>query len=235
MLLSRAKSAEASSTLTNFPVANAFDENIQTWWCAETGNAGEWLKVDLGKVCRIEAMQINFADEGAQARGKLINDAYQYHVEASSDGAIWSRVLERSDNHRDAPQDYAQLDQPVKARYIRLINVHCPAGAKFSVSDFRIFGNGLAQAPDAVKKISVQRNPSDGRKAIVSWTPSGRAEFYIVRYGLAPDRMFENYQIYDATSSQINALNTGVTYYFTVDAVNDSGVTRSKISIRVSP
>lgn len=228
MLLSRAKKAEASSALANFPVTNAFDENIQTWWCAETANAGEWLKVDLGKTCRIESMQINFADEGSQFHGKLHNDAYQYYIEASRDGSRWEKILDRSDNHRDAPHDYEQLDKSVKARYVRLVNVHCAAGAKFSISDFRIFGDGLQRAPGAVKEIKVERNAADGRKAKIFWPPSARAEFYIIRFGIAPDRLFQNYQIYDATEAQINSLNSGVKYYFTVDAVNDSGVTQTK-------
>jgi hypothetical protein len=235
MLLSRTKSSEASSARTNFPAANAFDENIQTWWCAETGKPGEWLKVDLGKVCRIEAMQINFADEGAQARGKLRGDAYQYYVEASRNGSKWERILDRSDNQRDACHDYEPLAKAVKARYVRLVSVHCPAGADFSVSGFRIFGNGLSRAPSAVGQMTVQRNERDGRKARVSWTPSARAEFYIVRFGLAPDRLFENYQIYGATEAQINSLNTGTSYYFTVDAVNDSGVTQTKSTALLKP
>ncbi len=228
MLLSYAKKAWASSARTNFPVANAFDENIQDWWCAKTGNAGEWLKVDLGKVCRIEALQINFADEGAQFYGKLRDDAYQYYVEASRDGVNWETILDRSNNHRDAPHDYAQLEQPAQARYVRLVNVHCPANADLSVSGFRIFGNDPGKSPGVVKDITLERDPDDGRKAVVSWSASARAEFYIVRYGTAPDRLFGNYQIYNATHAQINSLNAGAAYYFTVDAVNGSGVTRTK-------
>jgi xylan 1,4-beta-xylosidase len=228
MLLSYAKNAEASSTLYGFPVTNAFDENIRTWWCAKSGDAGEWLKVDLGKVCRINAIQINFADEGSTTLGKLHDDAYQYFVETSSDGTHWEKILDRSDNRRDAPHDYAQLDHPIKARYARLVNVHCAAGAKFSISGFRLFGNGLGLAPAAVKAITVLRNPADPRKVAVSWSPVDGAQFYIVRYGLAPDRLFGNYQIYGSTRAQINALNAGVNYYFTVDAVNDSGVTQTK-------
>jgi xylan 1,4-beta-xylosidase len=235
MLLSYAKKAWASSARTNFPIANAFDEDIQNWWCAQTGNAGEWLEVDLGKICRIEALQINFADEAAQFHGKLYGDAYQYYVEASRDGVTWKKILDRSDNHRDAPHDYAQLERPIKARYVRLVNIHCPAGADLSVSGFRIFGNGLGKSSGAVKNIAVQRNPNDGRKALVSWSPGARAEFYIVRYGIAPDRLFGNYQIYNATSAQINSLNDGVTYYFTVDAVNDSGVTQTKSVTKLNP
>jgi len=186
--------------------------------------------VDLGKTCRINALQINFADQGAHYHGKLRDDAYQYYVEASRDGIHWEKILDRSNNHRDAPQDYAQLANPVKERYLRLVNIHCPAQACFSISDFRVFGNGPGRSPAPVKEVTAQRNPDDGRKAVVSWTPAKRAEFYIVRYGLAPDRLFNNYQVYNATNVEINALNSDVRYYFTVDAVNDSGVTRTRTS-----
>jgi len=233
MLLSYDKPAEASSTRPGFPVTNAFDENIQAWWSAATGNAGEWLKVDLGKICRLEAMQINFADEGAQVHGKLGDDAYQYYVEGSRDGTGWERILDRSDNRRDAPHDYTQLAQPVKARYVRLVNVHCPAGALFSVSGFRLFGDGLGRAPMAVNNFVVLRHPGDPRKATVGWLASPRADFYVVRYGLALDRLFDNYQVLHATSVDINSLNRGVPYYFTVDAINDSGITRTKVSYRL--
>jgi hypothetical protein len=228
MLLSYDKKAEASSELSGFPVTNAFDENVQNWWSAATGNAGEWLKVDLGKVCRINALQINFADEGAQFHGKLLNDAYQYYVEASRDGSSWERIIDRSNNHQDAPQDYIQLDDAVKERYLRLVNVHCPAHACFSVSGFRIFGNGLGHNSASVKNVAAQRNPNDGREAAISWAPSARTDFYIVRFGVAPDRLFDNYQVYGSTNVDIHSLNDGVPYYFTVDAVNDSGVTRGK-------
>jgi hypothetical protein len=235
MLLSYAKKAEASSARPGFPVVNAFDEDIQTWWSAATGNAGEWLKVDLGKPCRIEALQVNFADEGAKVHGKLHGDAYQYYLEGSRDGNRWRKILDRSDNHRDAPHDYAQLERPVKYRYVRLVNVHCPAGACFSVSGFRIFGSGLGHVPAAVNNLMAARALGDGRKATVYWPASRGAEFYVVRYGLAPDRLFGNFQVYNATTAQINSLNSGVAYYFTVEAVNDSGIAPSKAFVRLEP
>jgi hypothetical protein len=227
MLLSHGKKAEASSTRSGFSVASAFDENIRTWWCAETGNAGEWLKVDLGQTCLVRALQINFADEGAQIFGKLYNDGYQYIIEVSTDGSRWKTVLDRRDNHRDAPHDYAQLDQPCEARYVRLTNFHCPAGVLFSVSGFRIFGTGAGSPPPPVEKINVTLNPADARKVSVSWTPCKGADFYVVRYGIAPDRLFNNYQVYEGAGTGINALNAGVDYWFTVDAVNENGCTKS--------
>ena len=72
------------------------------------------------------------------------------------------------------------------------------------------------------------RDSSDPRQVHVSWKPAERAEFYIIRYGLAPERLWNNYQVYGASHFDINSLNTGISYYLTVDAVNDSGDTKGK-------
>ena len=226
MLLSYARSATASSTLDRFPVKNAFDEDVRTWWSAATGNTGEWLRVDLGKPCRVEAIQINFADQGTTNLGRLRNDSYRYFVETSKDGQIWTTCLDRRDNLRDAPHDYAQLAEPVIARHVRLVNVHTPAGGYFSVSGFRIFGQAPGEPPPRVSGVTAKRDSSDARRLRVSWSPMKEADFYIIRYGIARDRLFNNYQVYGADHFDINSLNTGVACYLTVDAVNGSGVTK---------
>ncbi|MEI9960320.1 MAG: discoidin domain-containing protein [Limisphaerales bacterium] len=226
MLLSYDKPAQASSALENFPVKNAFDEDIRTWWSAASGKEGEWLQVDLGKLCRIEAVQINFADQGMTNLGRLENDSYRYYVQISNDGEIWKTCLDRRNNLRDSPHDYTQLNEPAMARYVRLVNVHTPSGGLFSVSGFRIFGSGLGKAPNRVKTVEAVRNISDPRQVQVSWQPVKNADFYIIRYGIAHDRLFNNYQAYKTNRLEINSLNIGVSYYFTVDAVNDSGITK---------
>jgi hypothetical protein len=226
MLLSYRKSATASSTLEQFPVKNAFDEDIRTWWSAASGKPGEWLQVDLGKPCRIEAMQINFADQGMTNRGRMAGDSYRYSIQVSDDATKWRTALDRSDNRRDSPHDYAQLDQPVKARYVRIVNVHSPGGGLFSLSGFRVFGNGLGPAPAPVNEVKAVRDVSDPRQVHISWQPAKRADFYLIRYGVARDRLFGNYQVYNTTHFDINSLNVGTGYYLTVDAVNDSGITK---------
>jgi xylan 1,4-beta-xylosidase len=233
MLLSYAKTASASSALDGFPVANAFDEDIRTWWSAKSGEAGEWLRVDLGKTCRLEALQINFADQGTTNLGKLRNDSYRYTVESSSDGEKWTLCVDRRSNLRDAPHEYVQLDRPIKTRYLRLTNVHMPAGGLFSVSGFRAFGSGLGKAPARVRQITATRDGADARRMMVSWSPAGGADFHIVRYGTSRDRLFNNYQVYGNDRIEINSLNAGVAYYVTVDAINDTGITTGKTVVNV--
>jgi hypothetical protein len=102
------------------------------------------------------------------------------------------------------------------------------------MSGLRVFGNALGSAPGAVTGIKAARDSADGRTMHVSWQASPGAEFYVVRYGVKPDRLFGNYQVYDAANVDISALNMGVPYFVTVDAVNASGVTPGPAAIPVT-
>ncbi len=199
---------------------------------AATGNPGEWLEADLGKTCRIDALQIDFADEGALSTDYLGEHAYKYFVEASDDAKQWKPLLDRREHGRDAPNDYVQFDQPARARYLRITNVAMPAGGRFSLSGLRAFGSGLGTAPAGVKEFQVERDAADPRHVHLAWSAVSGADFYIVRYGIAADRLFGNYQVYRATELDFRALNLGTDYFFTVDAVNDSGVTQGEKTLR---
>ncbi len=230
MLLSLKKSVTGSSTLDEeHRPEKALDEDMTTSWAAATGNPGEWLQVELGKPCRIDAVQLNFADTRATAHGRL-QDAYRYVLEISDDGKTWTTLLNRRDTGRDAPHEYVQLDQPVTARYAKLTNVYMPAGAVFSVSGLRFFGSGLGKAPEKVADVVAERQ--DNRRLMkVSWKKSAGAEFYVVRYGIKSDRLTLNYQVYDGESVTLPGLNIDQEYFVTVDAVNDTAVTKGTSTV----
>lgn len=228
MLLSRHKPATASSTLDRFPVQAAVDEDVQTWWSAKTGEPDEWFQVDLGAAKRIEAIQVNFADQDSSAIG-ISRDVYNYRIEVSSDGHAWRTVVDRSRQGRDAPHDYQVLSRPRTARFVRVRNIHSPDGAKFSLSDLRVFGLGGGRKPAAVGPVTAVRDAADGRKATINWTPAAGAEFYVARLGPRPDLLNQNYQVYDGeTSLAVASLNVGVDYCFAVDAVNENGITPAR-------
>jgi len=157
---------------------------------------------------------------------------YKYIIEASADGKKWTTIVNHSAQAKDAPHDYVQLNKPVMARYLRISNIQYPGKGLFSIYDFRVFGSALGKLPAAVEQVVVSRNKDDQRRANVSWAATADADFYIVRYGIAPNKLYSNYQVYDANSIDINSLNTGVDYYFAVDAVNATGITRGKIVVR---
>lgn len=226
MLLTCRKRAQGSSALNGHPVEYAFDENIRDWWSARTGDPGEWLQVDMGKPCRVDAIQVNFADEGAIAKHRLTNDGYGYTLALSMDGKTWRTVIDRTTDRRDASDDYVQLNAPVRARFARITNAHMAASAKFSISGLRLFGQGSGAPPDAVTGVHVQRDPTDGRPADISWKPVPRTDGYIVPYGIARNELFSNCRVYGTDSLHIHSLDDGTHYFFTVDAFNDSGLTK---------
>ncbi len=229
MLLSFGKKATASSSLENRPIENAFDEEIRTVWSAKTGDKGEWLQVDLGNVAHINAVQINFAEQDAAAKGRTQKTYQQYVLEISTDGKRWETLVDKSKNERDVPHDYIELAAAAKTRYIKLINFHKATG-KFSIRDLRVFGRSSVAKPATVKKITAKRNPNDGRKAVIEWQSSPNAVGYNVRFGISPEKLYGTYQVNKGTSLVMNGLNKGVKYFFAVDAFNESGVSgKSKI------
>lgn len=137
-------------------------------------------------------------------------------------------VIGHSREGRDAPHDYQVLGKPERARFVRLRNMHTPDGGKFSLYDLRVFGSGGGPRPAKAGPARGVRDTADGRRATISWAPAENAEFYVVRLGVRPDLLNQNYQVYDGqTSVDVASLNVGVRYCFAVDAVNENGVTQS--------
>jgi hypothetical protein len=230
MLLSSGMPATASSQADKHNAELAFDEDIRTQWSANTGNAGEWLRVDLGISSEIRAIQVNFGELDMKSFGRETDTHQQYVVEGSVDEKRWHTLIERSRNMRDAPHEYIELNSPAKARYVRIkASSATPAGGKFGVRDLRVFGRSPTASPPEVKQFAVSRNAADERTVTLSWTRVPRATGYVVRFGLSPDKLYGNFQVGDVSTLTMNSLNKGVRYFFTVDALGAGGVTKGTI------
>ena len=237
MLLSYHKKASASSSLSQYPVTNAFDENVKTWWSAQTGNKGECLSVELDdNVKAIHAIQLNLADHEALLNPDSSN-IYNYRILASFDGKIWDIVADKNNNTKDACHDYIELKKPIKAKYIKIENMNeVPGGGKFSIFDLRIFGTQKDKKPNRVNEYTVTRNAKDSRKASVAWRNDGSATGFIINYGTESDKLYTSVMVYDEDFVELTGLNKGITYYFSIDAFNETGITKgvkiSKFEVR---
>ncbi len=225
MLLSYKKRAQASTSLDGFPPGKAFDEDIRTYWSARSDKPGEWLSVNLGKRCRIDAVQVNFAEHESTAKGRTTELFHQYRLEWSLDGETWQSLADKSGNRMDAPHDYIQLADAVVAQYVRITNVHMPGGGPFSIRDLRIFGSGQGKPPSKAPRFEAHRDASDARNAVVRWEILPDAEGYVVRYGIAEGKLYQNLEIRGKKEIVLHDLNADSRYYFAVDAFNDSGRT----------
>jgi xylan 1,4-beta-xylosidase len=225
MLLSYKKNAEASSSLDSFPVINAFDENIRTWWSASSGDPGEWLGVELDDKSTVNAIQVNFADNESQLKPDSKDIFYCYRILASDDKKSWNVIVDKSNNTIDACHDYIELEEPVKAKYFKIENARVPDG-KFSVYDLRIFGIRDGKAPAIVNNFTIERGETDSRKSRIEWPKDNNATGYIVNYGTDINKLYTSVMVYETNSLMITGLNKDVTYYFSIDAFNESGITK---------
>ena len=143
-------------------------------------------------------------------------------------GEDWYPVVDYSTKKTDTPHDYIEFEEPFKARYIKLQNKEYTVSSNLSVRDLRIFGNGLGSKPRPVNGFTVKRNEEDPCIVSLAWNEVPHAQGYIVRYGIAEDKLYSNFQVMGETSLEIGSLNKGVTYYFTIDTYNENGITRTE-------
>jgi hypothetical protein len=222
MLLTFKKNAIASSSEEGYLPELAFDEDIRTYWSARSADSGEWLQVDMGHLCRVNALQVNYADHKATQYGKAMDIYHQYQVFHSSDGMNWSLLIDKSNNDMDVPHDYVELSNPVTTRYIKLVNIHMATG-NFAISGLRIFGNGLGLPPSPVKEFDVDPR-ADRRNAVIHWKKRDDTFSYNILYGIAPDKLYNSIMVYDADHYDFRGLDSNTTYYFTIEAFNENGV-----------
>jgi xylan 1,4-beta-xylosidase len=212
-----------SSTLGAYSANNAVDENIKTYWSASSANKGEWIQTDLGKVSTVHAVQINYADQDAEFLGKQTGSYHQYTMQFSLDGKKWSMLVDKSNNKTDVPHDYIELQNPIEARFIKLENIHMPTG-KFAISGLRVFGNANGAKPGAVKNSIVLRTEKDKRSAWIRWKPVDDAYAYNIYYGTAPDKLYNCIMVLDLNGYWFKAMDKERRYYFSIEAINESGV-----------
>lgn len=225
MLLNYNKPVQVSSTLGGYLPNNAVDELSKTYWSATSANKGEWIQTDLGTLSTVNAVQINYADQdvATDRLGKRTDQFHQYKLYHSADGKKWNLLVDKSNNKKDVPHDYAELEKPVQARYIRLENVHMPTG-KFAISGLRVFGNGNGAKPAPVQNFIVLRTEKDKRSAFIKWRPVDDAFAYNIYYGTHPDKLYSSIMVHSNNEYWMKSMDSQKTYYYSIEAINENGV-----------
>lgn len=246
-LLSYKKKAEASSSLDGHDVSLALDENIRTWWAAKESKA--WYMLDLDDIYRPHSIQINFAQEGIKElqvddslRSNLFtNKRYidsskelktRFIVEGSVDKQNWFMLYDGSNLEDDRPHPYIILDEKYELRYIKVTSLQLPYDEVFALSGLRVFGVGHGEIPSEVKNITLNRDPN-GLDCLVKFDKVDNAFGYNIRYGIAKDKLYSSYQIYDKNEILITTLNADQSYFVCIDSFNENGICEGKQFIKI--
>ena len=227
----------ASSTAEGSSPDFAVNEDIRSWWSAGTAAPGQWLCCDLGKEKDIRAIQVNLADEGPGPefpdsefgddrkvrRIELEPQVSEYTIEYSNDATEWT-VLECVS--AECSNGYYEYLGGIRARYIRVTGGKLPYGQVLRISGLRIFGNGSGAKPAQAKAAAIRNGDMD---CTVSWEKVPGADGYNVRYGIAPNKLYCSWMVYDADSVNISMLMKDQDYWFCVDSFNENGITEGEI------
>lgn len=233
MLLNYNKPVQVSSTLGGYHSNYAVDEDIKTYWSAKTGNAGEWFQTDLGEISTVNAIQINYADQDAEFRGKTLGKMHQYKIYGSNDGKNWKVIVDKSKNTTDVPHDYTELQTPVKTRFLKMENLKMPTG-KFALSGFRVFGKGSGKVPGKVENfVPLRADPKkygERRSIWMKWQQNPEADGYVIYFGKDPDKLYGSIMVYGKNEYFFTGADRTDAYYFQIEAFNNNGVSeRSEI------
>lgn len=222
MLLSYKKPVTTSSDVADHTGKNMTDENVKTFWLAKENNNMQWVTIDLLTGSKIFAFQVNYHDYKSDLYGKVPGLYHRYMMEYSVDGKNWQIAVDKRNNFRDVPNDYVELAEPIVARYLRYKNEKVPTPS-LAISAIRIFGVGTGKMPTAVKDLKVDRQ-TDRRDAQIKWSAIAGAQGYNIYWGIAPDKLYNSWLVYDDNSLLLKSLSTDQSYYFAVEAFNENGV-----------
>lgn len=197
------------------------DEEIRSYWVSDRNDSTVFVEMDLKDNCQIHAVQVNFQDFNSKIFGRPQGLKQQFVLKTSVDGKNWVVTADYSKNERDMPHGYIELEEPVRARYLRYEH-GTVSNESLAISELRVFGRGSGAPPSKPQKFTVHRQ-SDRRNADLSWQPVPGALGYVVYWGLKKDRLNNSVLMYDQTSYQLRALNRSNTYYYQVEAFNQNG------------
>jgi len=231
MLLSYNKPAQSSTAVAGHEAGKATDERVKSFWMAASNDSTQWLQIDLVRPGKVYAIQVNYHDYQSDMYGKDITLRHRYVVEGSEDGSKWVTLVNRSKSYKDTPNDYVELEVPVRVRYVRYRNIEIPT-PHLAISDLRVFGKGEGKRSAAVKGFKVERL-ADRRDAQITWQAQKDCQGYNIRWGIAPDKLYSSWMVYGDNSLLLKSLTTDQSYYFAIEAFGENGISDLSGTLKV--
>lgn len=198
------------------------DESPKSYWVADADNEEQWVEIEMLSPGDIYAFQLNFHDEDSEIYTRTEGLRHRFTLQVSDDGKEWKTVVDRRNSFEDSPNAYIALNQLVRGKYVRYNNVEVP-GKNLALSEIRVFGKGLGEKPAKVKDFTVTRQ-EDRRDASFKWEPVKGAQGYNIRWGIAPDKLYQSWLLYDVNEHFMRNLDRDTKYYFSIEAFNENGI-----------
>ncbi len=114
----------------NRAASKAVDGDLSTLWIARGGDAGNWIKVDLGDRYSINALRLTFENA---------DRVWKYKVQVSANDSDWITVIDKSAGNF-ARKSQAYPLTPIPVRYVRVVFDSAPGSAWTALGELEVFG-----------------------------------------------------------------------------------------------
>ncbi len=208
--------------ITDFSIERVNDEEVRSYWVSESNADSIFVEIDLEEEMNVRALQLNFQDFNSTIFGRPDTLRQQFRIQASLDGDRWMTIADFSENERDMPHAYIELEEAARARFIRYQHGYC-TNEYLALSEFRVFGTGFGPQPETPQNFTASR-PADRRNATLHWDPVPGATGYVLYWGIAPDKLNLSVLMYGQSEYELRALNADQSYYFRVEAFSENGI-----------
>ena len=241
-LLSYGAKMTASGYEKDHEPSLAADENVQTWWMADTEAPGSFLTMDLDTCANVHAIQINFADDPSSqikcpGEWKKTPDMERYidrkagytrwMLEGSLDGEMWFALEDKRNADTDLSHDLVVSEEGWKLRFLRFTIEEVPYHVKPCISGLRVFGRAERTLPE-VPEYEVRRTGYLDME--VSVEEQKAVSGYLILWGNKPEQLYHSCMVMgNCINYRVGALVKGKMYYVRVDAFNGSGITHGEV------
>lgn len=242
MQIRKSTSTDNDFDITNMPLVKnsageitsevLTDESPKSFWVADANDDQQWIKIEMLQPGMVNAIQLNFHDHESGIYTRTEGLRHRFTIEVSENGEDWKTVVDRSKSYKDSPNAYIVLNQPQKARFIRYKNIEVP-GNNLAMSEIRVFGTGFGKKPGKVKDFGVQCH-EDRRDVSTSWKEVAGAQGYNIRWGIAPDKLYQSWLVYEDTELLMRCFDKNTTYYMSIEAFNENGISESTKVIKIN-
>lgn len=151
--------SQFSSQQPGRDAAYAVDNSSGTWWEPSPDDAQLTLTIDLGPATRFDVTQLFTIDSvrllftggrrfGGPAGTPPATNAYQYKIEASTDGNSFTTALDQSTNSVIRNTIFEEIP-PTKCRFVRLTMLDWPRTTPLGIIEFTVFGKPAGSLPAA--------------------------------------------------------------------------------------
>lgn len=113
--------------------SNIVDGDPTSLWIANSGAAGNWVKVDLGSRYSLNAVRLTFENA---------NRVWNYKIQTSLNDVDWITVVDKSSSNFTM-QTQAFPISTINARYIRILFEAAPGSAWTALAELEAFGTAV--------------------------------------------------------------------------------------------